>query len=40
MTVRCERAGMFENRIFDQTKALFEYYGLPFDAEPPPPESN
>jgi hypothetical protein len=35
MNVMCERAGMFEDRIFDRTKALFEYFGLPFDTEPP-----
>jgi len=40
MNLMCERAGMFEDRIFNRTKALFEYYGLPFDAEPPAPEGN
>ena len=40
MNLMCERAGMFEDRIFDRTKALFEYFGLPFDAEPPAPEGN
>ena len=37
MNLMCERAGMFENRVFERTKALFEYFGLPFDAEPPAP---
>jgi hypothetical protein len=32
----CERAGMFEDRIYDRTKAVFEYFDLPFGAEPPP----
>jgi hypothetical protein len=40
MNLMCERAGMFEDRIFDRTKALFKYFGLPFDAEPPAPERN
>jgi hypothetical protein len=40
MNLMCERAGMFEDRIFDRTKALFEYFGLPFDAEPPAPDRN
>ena len=31
----CERAGMSERAIFDRTKRVFEYFGLPFD-EPPP----
>jgi len=35
MNLVCERAGMFEARSFDWTKQLFEYYGLPFAAEPP-----
>ena len=26
----CERAGMFEDRIYLRTKAVFEYFGLPF----------
>jgi hypothetical protein len=25
-----------ERQIFDRTKAVFEYFSLPFDAEPPP----
>ena len=36
MNLMCERAGMFERYIHDRTKAVFEYFGLPFDAEPPP----
>ena len=40
MNLMCERAGLFEDRIFDRTKALFEYFGLPFDAEPPPSKRN
>jgi hypothetical protein len=32
MNMICERAGMFEDRIYDRTKAVFEYFGLPFDA--------
>ena len=30
-----ERAGMSEMDIYNRTKALFEYYQLPFDAPPP-----
>jgi hypothetical protein len=36
MNLMCERAEMFERGIYDRTKAVFEYFGLPFDAEPPP----
>jgi hypothetical protein len=36
MNVMCDRAEMFERRIYDRSKAVFEYFGLPFDAEPPP----
>lgn len=35
MNLMCERAGMFEDRVLGRTKAVFEYFGLPFDAEPP-----
>jgi hypothetical protein len=35
MNLICGRAGMFEERIYDRTKAVFEYFNLPFDAEPP-----
>ena len=34
MNLVCERAGMFEDRIFDRTMRVLEYYGLQFDAEP------
>ena len=36
MNLMCERAEMSERGIYDRTKAVFEYFGLPFDAEPPP----
>ena len=40
MNLICERAEMSERGIYDRTKALFEYFDLPFDlpfdAEPPP----
>ena len=36
MNVMCERAEMFERLIYDRTKRVFEYFDLPFDAEPPP----
>lgn len=35
MNMMCERARMFEERIYARTKAVFEYFSLPFDAEPP-----
>jgi hypothetical protein len=35
MNLPCERAGMFEERIVDRTKAFFEYFNLPLDAKPP-----
>jgi hypothetical protein len=35
MNLMCERSGMFEARIYDRTKAVFEYFGLPFDEAPP-----
>jgi len=31
MNLMCERAEMFEERIYDQTKLIFQYFGLPFD---------
>ena len=31
-----DRAEMFERGIHDRSKAVLEYFGLPFDAEPPP----
>jgi hypothetical protein len=36
MNEMCERAEMSERQIFDRTKAVFEYFNLPFDAGPPP----
>jgi len=36
MNLMCERAEMFERGIYGRTKAVFEYFNLPFDAEPPP----
>ena len=35
MNLMCERAEMAERGIYDRSKAVFEYFGLPFDAEPP-----
>jgi hypothetical protein len=35
MNLMCERAEMFERYIFERTKAVFQYFGLPFDEEPP-----
>jgi hypothetical protein len=37
MNLMCERAEMAERGIYDRSKAVFEYFGLPFDAAPPPP---
>jgi hypothetical protein len=31
MNAMCERAEMFEERIFDRSKAVFEYFELPFE---------
>ena len=31
MNEMCEQAGMSERQIFDRTKAVFEYFNLPFD---------
>lgn len=36
MNVMCDRAEMPERMIFDRSKAVFRYFNLPFDAEPPP----
>lgn len=36
MNEMCERAGMSERQIFDRSRAVFEYFGMPFNAEPPP----
>jgi len=35
MNLMCERAEISERGIFDRTKAVFEFFNLPFDAEPP-----
>ena len=35
MNMICDQGQMFERRIYDRSKAVFEYFGLPFDAEPP-----
>ncbi len=35
MKEMCERAGMSERQIFDRTKAVFEYFNLPFDEQAP-----
>lgn len=35
MNAMCERAGLSERAIFERTKALFEYFDLPFDAPAP-----
>ena len=34
MNVMCERAEMCEQRICDRTKLVFEYFDLPFTADP------
>jgi hypothetical protein len=31
----CERAELFERLIYERTKALFEYFNLPFSSDPP-----
>ena len=36
MNVMCERAEMPERMIYDRSKAVFEYFDMPFNAEPPP----
>ena len=35
MNFMCDRAGMFERLIYERTKAVFGYFELPFDAQPP-----
>jgi hypothetical protein len=35
MNMMCERAGMFERYVYDRTRAVFDYFNLPFDVEPP-----
>jgi hypothetical protein len=39
MNLRCEQAEMSERGIYERTKAVFEYFGFPFDAEPPSAET-
>jgi hypothetical protein len=34
MNAICERAQMFEQLIYARSKAVFEYFGLPYDAAP------
>jgi hypothetical protein len=36
MNIMCDRAGLAERLIYDRSKAVFEYFGMPFNAEPPP----
>ncbi len=36
MNLMCERAKVSERGIYDRTKAVFEYFGFPFDGGPPP----
>jgi hypothetical protein len=31
----CERAGVFERSIYNRTRQILDYFGLPFDAMPP-----
>jgi len=35
MNALCERGEMFDQLIYERTKAIFGYFGLPFDAPPP-----
>ena len=35
MNVMCERAEMSEQFIYDRTKEIFDYFGLPFDTAQP-----
>jgi len=32
MNAICERAEMFEERVYGRSKQVFEYFGFPFDA--------
>ena len=36
MNALCDRAQMFEHLVFERTKNVFEYFGLPFDPSPRP----
>ena len=40
MNAMCDRGQMSERGIYDRSKAVFEHFGLPFDAEPPAPASS
>ena len=40
MNLMCDRAQMSERGIYDRTKAVFEYFNFPFEAEPPPSPAN
>ena len=40
MDAMCDRGQMCERGIYDRSKAVFEHFGLPFDAEPPSPASS
>jgi SEC-C motif len=40
MNAMCDRGQMSERGICDRSKAVFEHFGLPFDAEPPVPDSS
>ena len=35
MNEMCERAGMTEREIYNRSKAVFEYFGFPYNANPP-----
>lgn len=35
MNAVCDRAGMDEREIYGRSKAVFGYFNLPFDAQPP-----
>lgn len=34
MNAMCDRAQMFERLVYDRTKAVFQYFDLPFDVSP------
>ena len=36
MNALCERAEMFEDKIYGRTREVFEYFGLPFETTQPP----
>ncbi len=35
MNELCDRAGLSERAVYDRSKAVFEYFGFPYDAPPP-----